>query len=364
MHQSTLLAVFVTVFLALHACAATDPDPAASEAADSTSYTSIAAAISEGSSDAIGLVHFANDAKTTVALLDDTVGLDARAAKNILARRNGPDGVLGTLDDKPFNTVADIDAVPYVGTAALDALLTYARGHGWVDGNVTLLGTFNGVPFTVGEGTNVLALANSAKADYLKNDLHLAPRAADNIVQGQPIASIQALSELGYLGPTALKTLKLAASAPKGAEVAAHLTAAAAGLLHTSESDFPFTLVRIQSPGQVKLLSSTIKAILAPVYVSRPGEPTLDQRSMESKTLAQFFDHYVVPQPWWEDQNKALAPRFAALQAVFQTQLIDVHVFRLGSKSGNVLSGAIDVFILGRSPDGEVVGLQTISVET
>jgi len=54
------------------------------------------------------------------------VGLTVRAAANIVAHRDGADASCGTPDDDPFDTVSELDGVPYVGTAALDALRAYA----------------------------------------------------------------------------------------------------------------------------------------------------------------------------------------------------------------------------------------------
>lgn len=62
-------------------------------------------------------------------VLDHDVGLDRRAADGIVLRRDGADGVAGTADDAPFATIAELDAVPYVGPAALDALLAWAEAN-------------------------------------------------------------------------------------------------------------------------------------------------------------------------------------------------------------------------------------------
>jgi hypothetical protein len=63
--------------------------------------------------------------------LDDDVGLSSRAADNIAARRAGPDGALNTADDRPFMTFAELDAVPYVGPFAINAMIAYAKANGW-----------------------------------------------------------------------------------------------------------------------------------------------------------------------------------------------------------------------------------------
>jgi hypothetical protein len=62
---------------------------------------------------------------------EDGVGLDRRAARNIVDHRMGPDGVDGTDDDDPFDDLSELDAVPYVGPSALDRLFRYAVAHGY-----------------------------------------------------------------------------------------------------------------------------------------------------------------------------------------------------------------------------------------
>ncbi len=80
--------------------------------------------------EASGVLRVANEASLSV--LDEQVPLDARAARNIVAHREGPDAVSGTVDDDPFDTLEELDAVSYVGTAALDALLAYAHANDYV----------------------------------------------------------------------------------------------------------------------------------------------------------------------------------------------------------------------------------------
>lgn len=70
---------------------------------------------------------------TTLAFLKDTVKLHSRAAENILKHRLGPDGECGTDDDDTFDDLAELDAVPWVGKKALDALAAYVEPRCTVD---------------------------------------------------------------------------------------------------------------------------------------------------------------------------------------------------------------------------------------
>jgi hypothetical protein len=71
--------------------------------------------------DSTGMLTFLNGPTATFDVLDGPVGLDARAATGIVAHVRGPDGKLGTSDDDRFDSIAELDAVPWVGTTAMNA---------------------------------------------------------------------------------------------------------------------------------------------------------------------------------------------------------------------------------------------------
>src|SRR6186713_706554 len=68
--------------------------------------------IEEGSAEARGVLALVNDLDVDVGELDEGAGLSKRAATNIVAAR-------------PFETLAELDAVAYVGPKTLEALLEY-----------------------------------------------------------------------------------------------------------------------------------------------------------------------------------------------------------------------------------------------
>jgi hypothetical protein len=86
--------------------------------------------IADGTPEARGVLRVANE--VSLADLRDRVGLAAAAANNIDAYRLGDDGVAGDGDDGTFETLAELDAVPYVGPTAFKKLLAYATSLGWV----------------------------------------------------------------------------------------------------------------------------------------------------------------------------------------------------------------------------------------
>ena len=113
------------------ACAAVDDiidgedDPFATGKADG--------ALEAGSPEARAVLALVNDTTVNLDILDDDVALNARAARNIIAHRNGPDGLVDSGDDDFFDTLAELDAVKYVGPYALEQLLAYAVEHGYLD---------------------------------------------------------------------------------------------------------------------------------------------------------------------------------------------------------------------------------------
>lgn len=203
MPRSLLLAGLLT------ACAAPPSDAALKDPLRGPSTARLA----EGTATVQGMLAFLNDASTTFTLLDVDVGLDSRAARAIVAWRDGVDGVLGTADDRPFATLAQVDDRYYVGVSALARIQTWAEDHDWVPTDPDdLLGTWDSVSFTVAEADAVLNLVNSADTSTLDVDLGLDARAARSIVAAQPIDTVYTLSNLYYVGTRALEILKEAAA--------------------------------------------------------------------------------------------------------------------------------------------------------
>ena len=165
-------------------------------------------AILEGTAPAVGVLALLNHPATTLKVLDDDVPLDKRAAENLIARRNGADGIGGNADDKRYLSIAEVDAVAFVGPAALDALTKYAELADWVPTGDDLLGAWDDVPFTAAQAEATLVLANTASRDVLDHDVPLDVRAVDAIVAARPIESILELSGLYYVGASALLHLR------------------------------------------------------------------------------------------------------------------------------------------------------------
>ncbi len=204
MAHAKLFGLLAMGTLLLGGCAArvgeTGPEPSAT--------SSERQSIVEGTPDARGVLGLVNDPATTLYVLDELVPLNRRAAENLIAHRDGPDGVRGTADDDPFDDVAEVDAVPQVGPAAMASLLAYAEAHGYVPSGGDLLGVFDNVAFTVDEATATLALVNSASYATLDEDVGLDKRAVDSIVAAREVESLLELEGLYFVGHSAMLKLR------------------------------------------------------------------------------------------------------------------------------------------------------------
>ena len=106
--------------------------------------------IDEGSPEALAVLALCNDTAVDVDELDDDAGLNATAAKNIVASR-------------PYATLAELDAVPFVGPVALAALLEYAKEKGLLggEGNVSVI--FSPQPADASHNAHIAQLIDQAE---------------------------------------------------------------------------------------------------------------------------------------------------------------------------------------------------------
>jgi hypothetical protein len=86
--------------------------------------------IEEGSAEARGMLTLVNTRRYRE--LKEQAGLYSNAAWNIVMHRAGADRLDNTADDDPFDSLAELDAVSYVGTVTFEKLLAYAYELGLV----------------------------------------------------------------------------------------------------------------------------------------------------------------------------------------------------------------------------------------
>ncbi len=90
--------------------------------------------IAEGSPEALAVLAVVNTAseQQLTAAEPDGAGLGSDTVASVLEFRAGDDGKSGTEDDRVFSTLEQLDTVDFVGAVALDKLLAFGDGHGYL----------------------------------------------------------------------------------------------------------------------------------------------------------------------------------------------------------------------------------------
>jgi len=140
------------------------------------------------------------------------------------------------------------------------------------------------------------------------------------------------------------------------------LEAAVDGVLYLSEGEDTWHVVAF--PDVAPVTEANLKDIIKDVYVQNPNEQPLIDRTIEVRSFPWLFDPITVPQPWWDDGYYMQAEVYAPIRMLLETKLVNLQVFRLGEQQGNVLQGAIDVYVLGETADGDIVGMWSTAIET
>jgi hypothetical protein len=143
------------------------------------------------------------------------------------------------------------------------------------------------------------------------------------------------------------------------------LRAATPGLLFLSESEWTPDVLVLRD-GAMAWGRLDVRELLAPVYVAQPDHVPLAERVVETTTLPDLFDRLTEPQAWWSDWELGQQPGWITVRDVFEHHLGAVQVVRLGERDlgyGHV-GGAVDVYVIGASSDGDLVMVHVVSVET
>jgi hypothetical protein len=150
------------------------------------------------------------------------------------------------------------------------------------------------------------------------------------------------------------------------AQVKADIEAAAAGNLYVSESDYPFTWVEAKLEGQKSVTQELVRAKLAS-YVDNDADADKPMSSL----VAMNGDW-----PEWKrdylscDANAYPGPEECAKMKVMndalEKNLRGIKVMYFGSRGtrGHVDGTAVTVFIVGRTPAGNLAGVRTIAIWT
>jgi Nuclease A inhibitor-like protein len=116
------------------------------------------------------------------------------------------------------------------------------------------------------------------------------------------------------------------------------LKQATEGLLYTSESDYPFDVFLWQTD------TLTPKKVL--IETKHP-----------KNTPVQFFAQVTQEKDWYGPEEKETVARYKELVKTLQTTLSDIQVYRVGKIE-------LEVYIVGKTPEGPFAGISTKVVET
>jgi Nuclease A inhibitor-like protein len=111
-------------------------------------------------------------------------------------------------------------------------------------------------------------------------------------------------------------------------------------LLWISESDYPFQIV-VWSDNEINSM----------LFSDRANE------KIEMISLDDFFAPALEVEDWYEIEELATVDRYKLLLETIKSNLTELKVFRIGSLE-------IDLYIVGKTPSGDIIGLQTTIVET
>lgn len=148
------------------------------------------------------------------------------------------------------------------------------------------------------------------------------------------------------------------------------LKEASKDLLYMSESDYPlepFVWKREENlPDETKKKDKTtgqankenavgnILPTADDVLKNSKGEP---ETKIEEISPEKFFHRATKIEDWYEDEERESAQKFSELRKLFESNLKNIKVFRVGEIE-------IDIYVVGVDTDGNFVGLKTTVVET
>lgn len=124
------------------------------------------------------------------------------------------------------------------------------------------------------------------------------------------------------------------------------LQAATTDLLWLSEMDAPFTMVYWQTPAADRSVETLLQLTHQP--------PTTPVKVLD---MDHFFAVATEDQDWFGEEERAIAARYRELVALLKQHLSNLTVYQVGEVS-------LDLYIIGQTPAGSLMGLATQASET
>jgi hypothetical protein len=129
-------------------------------------------------------------------------------------------------------------------------------------------------------------------------------------------------------------------------QIIEELRKATEGLLFMSEVDRPFEIVRLGNEPELN------PQALGELVDGAPADISVEQRSVD-----EFFRVAISEQEWKTGDELAVARRYQFLVRLLKENLRELRVYKIGKIK-------MTVFILGKSAEGNWLGLKTRIVET
>ncbi|MDQ3341692.1 MAG: phospholipase D-like domain-containing protein [Myxococcota bacterium] len=158
---ATVIGILTTLVCTVPAC--TTEEEVEDGADDAFPNGKADGGIDEGSPEALGVLALVNDKALSATKLKSAARVTTRVANNITKHRDGADGAPSTADDDPFDTLAELDAIPYVGPATLNALLEAARDRGLVSMGAKIDVVFSPQPAASSHNARIAQMIRDAK---------------------------------------------------------------------------------------------------------------------------------------------------------------------------------------------------------
>jgi phosphatidylserine/phosphatidylglycerophosphate/cardiolipin synthase-like enzyme len=258
--------------------------------------------IDEGSPEAAAVLALVNDTALDAATLKAGAHVTARVAGNITKKRDGADGQAGTADDDPFGTLAELDAVPYVGPATLNALLGMARDRGLLAARAKISVIFSPQQGADTHNAKIAQLIRGARetvdiAIYSYSDAGIASAIADAVGRGVRIR---------FLFETANDDRKILDAATRALSKSGKIEAAGVDVRWVNKILHHKFLI-VDGPRDDRSRAATAKLVTGSANWSSTGATVYDENTLfieNSAELAAAFQHEF-DQLWWGSRDFA-----------------------------------------------------------
>lgn len=275
---------------------------------------------------------------------------DARSVTAILAAR-------------PLASVTALGSLSYVGATTLTKLSNKPSYQWWsaMQGGAvtptptpgTLAGTFDGVTFDAIDAPAALVLANAA--DLVQLDEHgINGTQSQALVAKRPFSTLAEVAAVSGIGTATMTVLRgwahACAQSAAGSctdTFAAKVSPELPTLLFMSESDRPLDLVTFKGAGAAaptpEQLMVLVGAQAGSTAYTRPAANFIQALEYAPNTTGYGINNV----------NEA-----------FRTQLVDVTYIVIEKPSSDPYHAEVDVYLVGRTLCGDLVGVHAISIET